>query len=267
MDLIRFLEVVGDIGLPLASGAIVLFLFILYENNREKRIKDLETANENELKKLAEEKERYQKKYEKKVDEILVMQKDYFERIISINCDHEHGITEDKLQEEIENQIEVHLKELRDFSSCSRASVIRYHNGMRDLVGNPFLKVSCTNEQVSIGVQPFKTQFQNQFRSLLSYINNEIKLNGFCYIENINYLKDINHFTIYEFFNSKNVKSIFCSAIYDKGKNIIGFVSLEYLFFSKATAEIKYYLTKKTEEISTLLNLKEMNSVCKIKKE
>lgn len=68
--------------------------------------------------------------------------------------------------------------------------------------------MSMTNEVVKIGVQPFISEFQNQFRAMFSYWVNEIDTKGFCDIENIEDIK-LKDTSMYEFLRTRNIQAKF----------------------------------------------------------
>jgi len=171
-------------------------------------------------------------------------------------CSPVHTADEDEHQEKVNQEINLVLKNLRDSTQASRAMLIRYHNGMYDLVGNSAIKMSITNEADAIGVQPLLPQFQNQFRGFLAYFCAEIRDQGYCYIGNIETLKEKREYTLYEFLAGRGIVSTFGRAVYNNDKKVVGFVVVEYFNTNYPTmGEIDGCLRDKSNKISALMSI------------
>ena len=97
---------------------------------------------------------------------------------------------EDSLANRIDKSINSYLQSIVQSLGPNRAVVARYHNGGRDMSGISFLKLSITNEQVSPDTPPIIGDFQAQFRSVATYICDELEENGYCYIDDLETIKN-----------------------------------------------------------------------------
>ena len=83
-----------------------------------------------------------------------------------------------------------------------------------------------TNEQVQLGVKPFMSEFKDQFRNLLSSFVQQLDENGYCYLEDIETLKD-KDISTYEFLKDRRVQPKYQIAITHNNGMLIGFVSVQ----------------------------------------
>lgn len=129
--------------------------------------------------------------------------------------------------------------------------------GGRGLNKISFLKMSMTNEVVKIGVQPFISEFQNQFRAMFSYWVNEIDKRGYCNINNIDELKEKDA-SMYEFLKVRNIQAKFGIGIKNEERTTIGFICMEFLDNDNVNQEIVVKsLQNKKIKIETLLSVDE----------
>ena len=127
----------------------------------------------------------------------------------------------------ISEQIDEQLQTILDKTNACRVSLVQYHNGGKGISKQSFLKMSMTNEVVSIGVKPFIMDFKDQFRSVLSYFIKEINDKGYCYIDNYENMQNIDS-SMYEFLRDRNIQSKYGIAIKNKSDTVIGFICVEY---------------------------------------
>lgn len=233
MELVNITKLIAENGLLLVIGSVFLYLF--WRQNKR-----------------TEEREREQSK----------MNRTLIEKLIGARFEPEqhHDIAEDIFQEQINHSIDQVLEHLRASVKASRALMVRYHNGLYDLVGNSAVKMSITNEKVAIGVKPAMPGFQQQFRSLFGYWCREIREGNYCTIPDISSLKDIGENTFHEFFEGLGVGSVFGKAIHNKEGYTIGFTVVEYLGsyedYGIEEEQIRECLRDKTNKISGLISLK-----------
>ena len=115
--------------------------------------------------------------------------------------------------------------------------------------------MSMTNEQVQLGVKPFMSEFKDQFWNLLSSFVQQLDENGYCYLEDIETLKD-KDISTYEFLKEKGIQAKYGMAISDNNGMVIGFVSVEYLDKRNANVQIIDKVFKEQQKVfETLLNL------------
>lgn len=167
---------------------------------------------------------------------------------------------EDSLANKIDKSINSYLQSIVQELGPNRAVVARYHNGGRDMSGISFLKLSITNEQVSPDTIPIIGDFQAQFRSVASYICDKLEEDGYCYVEDLEEIKDKDAGT-YELLKLRDGQSCYAKALKSRSGYVIGAIMITYTSKNKnvrpSLNTIDNVLTKKANEISTLLNFKE----------
>ena len=134
---------------------------------------------------------------------------------------------EDKKLDEINNEVDKTLRMLREDTNASRACIVQYHNGGKGINKQSFQKMSMTNEQVKLSVQPLITEFKDQYRMSLSYFVNKLRDDGKCYIKNVEDIKEFDAST-YEFMKFKEINSLYGRAIKGPEGNVIAFIGLQY---------------------------------------
>lgn len=132
----------------------------------------------------------------------------------------------------VSEEIDGILGQLLLRTNASRACLVQYHNGGKGVNKQSFLKMSITNEQVNLGVKPFISEFKDQFRSVLSFFTKEIGEVGYCYIQDLEDMKDVDN-SMYVFLRDRGVESSFGYSIKDSNGYTIGFVCLEFIDKSK----------------------------------
>lgn len=206
---------------------VIILLYIRTNNNREKERK--------------EERERYNQM----VDDI-------------ITGVHNAHLTpnESKNIAYIEKQINDTLNTILKETDASRVSIVKYHNGNKDMTGKSFLKMSMTNEVINIGVASMMTSFKDVFRSFLSYWCHEIEENGYCIIEDTENIKE-QDITLYQYLKTINVQAKYGMALKDNYNNVIGILCIEFL--DKDDFDIKKIKTSLDENFSKIETLIAVN--------
>lgn len=203
---------------------VIILLYIRTNNNREKERK--------------EERERYNQM----VDDI-------------ITGVHNAHLTpnESKNIAYIEKQINDTLNTILKETDASRVSIVKYHNGNKDMTGKSFLKMSMTNEVINIGVASMMTSFKDVFRSFLAYWCHEIEENGYCIIEDTENIKE-QDITLYQYLKTINVQAKYGMALKDNYNNVIGILCIEFLDKDDFDVEkIKTSLDENFSKIETLI--------------
>lgn len=156
-----------------------------------------------------------------------------------------------KINEEINNILQNMLIE----AEASRTCIVQYHNGGKGVNKQSFLKMSITNEQIKLGVKPLAPIFKDQFRSVLSYFVKEVEEKGYCYIHDMESIKDIDA-SMYEFMLDNGVKSKYGRAIRNKDGMCIGFLCIEFRREgNRDNNKIDKILKENQHIVETLLNL------------
>lgn len=206
---------------------VIILLYIRTNNNREKERK--------------EERERYNQM----VDDI-------------ITGVHNAHLTpnESKNIAYIEKQINDTLNIILKETNASRVSIVKYHNGNKDMTGKSFLKMSMTNEVINIGVASMMTSFKDIFRSFLAYWCHEIEENGYCIIEDTENIKE-QDITLYQYLKTINVQAKYGMALKDNYNNVIGILCIEFL--DKDDFDVKKIKTSLDENFSKIETLIAVN--------
>lgn len=206
---------------------VIILLYIRTNNNREKERK--------------EERERYNQM----VDDI-------------ITGVHNAHLTpnESKNIAYIEKQINDTLNIILKETDASRVSIVKYHNGNKDMTGKSFLKMSMTNEVINIGVASMMTSFKDVFRSFLAYWCHEIEENGYCIIEDTENIKE-QDITLYQYLKTINVQAKYGMALKDNYNNVIGILCIEFL--DKDDFDVKKIKTSLDENFSKIETLIAVN--------
>lgn len=232
MEIIDIAQAISEYGFEVVVAA---FFLVIYLTNERKRSKKAESS-------AIQREENLTHTIEKLIDKI--------ENTTHLTAEQE------SLQSVIEQKIDVVLEKLRDKTNAGRAVLIRYHNGGKDLVGNSFLRFSCTNEKVANGIKSGLPDLKNQFRSLIGPLYEHLKENDSYNFENVEKLKEEGHITMYEFFKSRNILSSCAMPIRTKKGYNIGYIAIEYLGETKKEEVVRVALNEAREEIATLLSLK-----------
>lgn len=250
-----FLEV-GILGLC-AISLIITFR----ENNKRAHKKDDEKDARIDRKDLRNEDRTdillnaLKEQNEKYHDQIAEQFKIITSTIINGVVNHVPSPEETAKVSKVSERIDSCLQEILDDTNADRASLVQYHNGGRGINNQSFLKMSMTNEQTKANVKPIMMEFKDQFRGVLGYFVKELEDKGYCYIEDVDAIKDIDN-GIYEFLKNRNVCSKFGIAIKNTNNMVIGFVCIEFSDKSVPNLDkIKKSFSQKQKVIEALLNL------------
>lgn len=171
-----------------------------------------------------------------------------------------HVLTEeeDRRALEIDRAIDDYLKQMIINTKATRSFVVRYHNGGKDMAAVPFLKCSITNEMTNVGVRPIMSEFQNQFRSIMAGVCEEIDRKGYSYITPNEKSELIDPATV-ELMKDRGIKSMYCRALRNQNNYIIGFIAVTFMVDNQEKPNeeiIDLCLKDKSQKVSALLCLK-----------
>lgn len=170
-----------------------------------------------------------------------------------------HVLTEEEDREalQIDRAIDDYLKQMIINTKATRAFVVRYHNGGRDMAAVPFLKCSITNEITNAGVKPIMSEFQNQFRSIMAGVCDEIDRKGYSYITQTERSELIDPATI-ELMKDRGIREMYCRALRNSNNYIIGLIAVTFMTDNQEKPNeeiIDLCLKDKSQKISALLCL------------
>lgn len=150
-----------------------------------------------------------------------------------------------------------YLQQIVKETGASRAMVVRYHNGGKDMAAVSFLKMSVTNEVVNVGYKPVMSDFQNQFRSMIDIVCDQLSTTGCSHISNLDMVKNLDNGT-YELLKERGVRAIYCRALTNENNYVIGFIMTSYTNDNDIVEDqekIHNLLGDKAKQISALLCL------------
>lgn len=197
--------------------------------------------------------ELYEKMLQIQKESIESMGKNIVKEIVEHTPGPEENKQLNRIQDEINKTLQVALNETK----ASRIVVVQYHNGGRGINKQSFLKMSATNERMLVGETPFVPVFQNQFRSVLSYIVGELEKHKKFDIENIEDLKELDYGS-YDYLKTYDIREAYYRALKGKEDMVIGFVVLLYTTNSTVKSDKKLIdrvLKTKCETLESLLSL------------
>lgn len=231
-------KAIGELGVFVVCAALVLLIFWLNYKRGNQKDDEKDDKMTTLVNKIQEQ------------NDMLV------NRIVQGVAGHNLSNEENSALSYVEKEINDSLKFLQSKVNASRVSLVRYHNGNKGMDGLSFLKMSMTNEAVKVGVQPIMQEFQNYFRSFLSYWCESLDCNGYCLIDDIEEIKNKDA-NMYEYLNTRNVKSKYGVAIHNGEDTVVGFICIEYMYDCKIDKiKLKKFLDDYQIKIETLLNLK-----------
>lgn len=77
--------------------------------------------------------------------------------------------------------------------------------------------MDMTNERVKLGVALMQSEFKDQYTALFSYWCNQLIKDGYCYIADVEDIKDIDT-SMYNFLSSRNIVSTYGISINDSDR-------------------------------------------------
>lgn len=159
------------------------------------------------------------------------------------NCVHEHTPEEEeknwKLDSFIIEQLEGMIK-----SGADRAFMMTFHNGVRDVLGRGFAKMSITQECINYNQRQIMQDYQNMPRILFPTLYKEINDDGNYYISNLDDIKETD-VTTYNFLFDHGVKAAIFRAIKRQDGLLIGFLAAEFVEYTPEVFENAIALIEK----------------------
>lgn len=209
-EILNLAKAIGELGILIIIAAV--FIYMVYQNWKIKQERDNKDNNS----------------YKGLIEEIQNQNNKLVEKLIEAS--QKASITPEQYenQSRIGTKINEILEQLRDCNDASRASLVQFHNGGHNLVNGSFLKMDMTNEKVKLGVALLQSEFKDQYKDLLSYWCEQLVKEGFCYVENIEDIKSIDT-SMYNFFHSRHIVSIYGVSITDTKGHLIGFINVDFM--------------------------------------
>lgn len=260
--------------ITVAAGFVLWQIYVHTKNKNKEEEYELEkTKNEDEHK--IKESEQKNNRYESMLDDMQAKQNEFFgmlmenqrqsderlnniitEMINTLKQPHVLTVEENKRMTRIDEEIDLFLEKTLVACDASRVSLVKYHNGGNDMLGNSILKMSMSNERCAAGVIHIMGAFQNQLRSFSTFLMRELNEKGMCFIEDIENIKNIDT-SIYQYLKQIGVRAQYSIAIKStKTETVIGYLSIEYANNEHINIDqVKHCLEDKKLKIEALLNL------------
>ena len=222
MEWLEFVKAIGELGVLVVIAGLFLFFYYKDKKQRDEQFKIL------------------------------------FEKLLNKEPTHVLTEEEDRMAKQIDESINARLQNIVNTLRPSRVFLIRYHNGGKGIDGIPFLKFSVTNECTPRGVRPVMTEYQNQFRSSIYGVCNELDKKGRFYMTSPEDIK--NDEGSYALMLEKGYRSIYCKTIVNATGYTTGFVAILYKDennIKENVNQITKILDDETTSISALLTVKE----------
>lgn len=140
----------------------------------------------------------------------------------------EKNRSRDSLMQQIKKDEIVHLaiRDVRRRYNADRVCIWQFHNGGNFYTKSPIQRISITYERNSDGLERKSEKNQNMLvTSFTTYIKNII--DGLMFYTDINYMSDI---ALRSLAQSNGTKSHAAVPIYDKDKNLVALLALDWVF-------------------------------------
>ena len=209
MGWLEIIKTIADFGfITVAAGFVMwqIYNYIKHRNDLDaKEIDKKQQQDKNEIKN----EELKTDRYEKMLDDMQTKQNDFynllmenqkrsderFDKIIeqiieTVKQPHILTTEENNRMTKIDGEIDIFLEKTLVACNASRVSLIKYHNGGNDMLGNSILKMSMSNEKCAAGIIHILGSFQNQLRSFSTLLVKELNEKGLCFIEDIENIKN-----------------------------------------------------------------------------
>lgn len=243
----EIIAAIASQGVGTVLLGIVFWLIIRYYSDQtEKNKKEAEDRREAEREERSRERDK----------EMFSQMRDF---LMTSYHQPQHTVQEENevrhLNEFITAQLDCLVKE-----GASRAYFFRLHNGIVDMCGRGFLKMSLTEESIQADCIPIMSRYQNLPRSLFPILYKKLNEEEFYNVYNIEDIKFSDAMT-YQFLKEHNVKSALFRSVKRQDGLLIGFIGMEYVGECCVDLEkAEKNIDKKTNRITgALFNQKDVN--------
>ena len=201
MEFIQIAKAITELGLLAVCAGLVVFIFWLTYKKTSKR-EDILIKSMQEQNKVL-------------INEI-------------VNKVTRHTMSEEDTikMAQIDNEIVGYLKRVQEVTEANRVSIVMYHNGGIDSVGNPFPRMSMRYE-ITKGVPRVMEQMKNMFKSYLHEWCRIMDNEQYCEVPDLEYAEKISP-SFSEFMKSRDIEALSGIAIRNKNGITVGFIVIEY---------------------------------------
>ena len=257
MEWFEIVKIMAEFGFMTVAAAIVIWQIVQHSKNNQNKegmidknyedmINDVKEKQNKFYEMLLENQKKNDERYQKMIDKVLEL----------IQKPHLLSEKENDRMTKIDGEIDQFLAGALENTNSSRVSLIKYHNGGNDMLGNSILKMSMSNEKCAAGVIHILHNCQNQLRTFSTYLMNELNEKKYCFIEDVENLKDVDN-SLYQFMKQLGIKAKFMKAITDiKNGVVIGYISIDYANNEHIDLDkVQHSLEDNRMKIEALLNL------------
>ena len=136
-------------------------------------------------------------------------------------------------------QIDKLLSQFIEEHSCDRISIMSYHNGTIDLMGNHFSKISCTNQKVRPGISASHDTYKNLFKAFFHTITSVVDTKGEYYLEDVETIRETDY-GLYNIFVSGGLKGMYAESLHGLcDDTVIGMLTITFIRELDITEEEK----------------------------
>lgn len=163
-----------------------------------------------------------------------------------------------KNQINIDNEIIKRMEELKEFLNADRVQVYDFHNGGHYANGRSALKTSCTYEVCRSGCRSYQMYLQAIPLSCIPQFVETLLNKEELKINNLEDIKE-NMNSTYHLKKDQGVRSFFDVVIYNKNKEPIGFLAVQYLTENKVNfshnelneiLKLKFFIEENLEKMT-----------------
>lgn len=192
----------------------------------------------------------FKKMYQREDELFENLQNQIVNKITKHTMSEEDNIKMAQIDDEIIN----YLKKVQEMTQANRVSIMMYHNGGNDSIGNPFPRMSMRYE-VTYSLPRVMEQMKNMFKSYLHEWCKIMDTKQYCEVINYEEAKKISS-SFEEFMRTRRIESLFGIAIRNNNKTTVGFIVIEYKNKADVKLEqVRHCLHDKQLRIEALLGL------------
>lgn len=220
MDVSKIAELIGEVGLPIVSAAVVIVLFIMMVKNQQRWFGDLVN----------------------KLSEGVPL--------------HQLTPPEDDLLTKVNSKIYNELHCLRETLSADRACIYLYHNGGKSSSGFYFSRMSCISEVVSPGISPISLNSQGLHKGPYTNLCTKLASDRLVLIDDTHDLLEEDSF-LYYWCESQHAASRYLARLTDSEDHDIGFISVDYCSDRQVSRDkLIKELKVRSNKISSLVDIR-----------
>lgn len=274
MQWLEIVKAVADLGFIVAAAGFVLWQLYHHTLHTKK-------VEEDDQEQKKENQQQINQRYEMLLDNLQKRQDEFYQLIMdsnkkieekydnmvnrmldAINQPHILSKEDDARITKVDKEINMYLEKVLKKCNATRVSLVKYHNGENDMLGNSILKMSMSNERCAAGVIHIQRSCQNQLRNFSTILCQELNDKGFCFISDKKELIGIDD-SLYQYMEQIGINAKYVMSIRNtETKGVIGYLSIDFANKDNINVEqVQECLNNKRIKIETLLNLSSKDGV------